>query len=54
MKPMTGMKVICNGHEGTISRVLEGQLSGMVEVRLERGTVCVSFAYPDCYVKPTA
>jgi hypothetical protein len=48
-KPMVGQKVICNGYEGVISRVLDGQLSGMVEVRLDRGVVCVPYAFPDCY-----
>lgn len=36
-----GQKVMCNGYEGTITKVCDGQLSGMVEVRLERGDVCV-------------
>jgi len=44
-----GQKVICNGHKGTVTKVCDGQLSGMVEVRLERGSVCVPYVYPDCY-----
>jgi molybdopterin-binding protein len=36
-----GQKVLCNGYEGTISAVLTGQLTGMVEVRLPGGLVCV-------------
>jgi hypothetical protein len=37
-----GDPVMCNGYPGTISRICEGQLAGMVEVRFPRGTVCVS------------
>jgi len=37
-----GQEVICNGYPGHISRICDGQLAGMVEVRLERGEVCVS------------
>ena len=44
-----GQRVICNGHPGTIERVCTGQLAGLVEVRLARGSVCVSACYPDCY-----
>jgi hypothetical protein len=48
-KPMVGQNVICNGHDGTITKVHTGQLAGMVDVRLERGSVCVPYSYPDCY-----
>lgn len=41
--------VICNGYPGTIVAVKDGQLKGMVEVRLPGGEVCVSASYPDCY-----
>lgn len=44
-----GQRVICNGHPGTVERVLTDQLAGMVEIRLARGSVCVSASYPDCY-----
>lgn len=47
-----GQAVICNRQEGVVSAVLTGELEGMVEVRLERGEVCVSANYPDCYPKP--
>ena len=41
-----GTRVLCNGgYPGTISRVCEWS-DGMVEVRLDRGTVCVDIA--DC------
>lgn len=36
-----GTKVICNGYEGTVLQVHAGQLLGMANVRLARGTVCV-------------
>lgn len=39
-----GQKVICNGFPGVIVKVCEGVLKGMVEVRLGRGTVCVSIS----------
>lgn len=41
--------VICNGYPWTITKVLDGQLEGMVEVRLPGGEVCVSASYPSCY-----
>ena len=41
-----GDKVICNGYEGAI---ISWYSEGMVEVRLSRGSVCVSACYPDCY-----
>lgn len=37
-----GQRVMCNGHDGNISHVCTGQLKGMVEVRLDRGGVCVA------------
>lgn len=37
----SGQKVICNGYEGTVMKVCDGQLSGMVEVRVPGGLVCV-------------
>jgi hypothetical protein len=37
-----GTKVICNGYPGTVVVVHEGQLAGMIDVRLDRGDVCVS------------
>jgi preprotein translocase subunit YajC len=40
-----GQKVFLNragGIFGTITKVCTGQLSGLVEVRLSSGTVCVS------------
>jgi len=49
MQATVGQKVICNGYPGTITTVCDGQLKGMVEVRLARGSVCVSYSYPDCY-----
>ena len=36
-----GQNVMCNGFPGTITAVCSGKLKGMIEVRLERGTVCV-------------
>ena len=44
-----GDKVTCNGYEGTVQEVHYGQLSGMVDVRLDSGSVCVPASYPDCY-----
>lgn len=41
-----GQSVICNGYPGTVQRMYDAD---MVEVRLERGAVCVSASYPDCY-----
>ena len=43
-----GDKVICNGYEGIVIQMFS---EDMVEVRLERGDVCVSAGYPDCYLK---
>jgi len=36
-----GDKVICNGYRGSVYAVCEGQLSGMVEVMVPGGIVCV-------------
>ncbi len=41
-----GDRVKCNGYEGAVGRVCEGQLAGMVEVRLNSGTVCVDGTDP--------
>lgn len=35
-------RVWCNGNSGVITRLCDGQLTGMVEVRLPGGEVCVS------------
>ena len=48
-----GQAVICNGFPGNIGRVCEGQLAGMVEVRLDRGLVCVSASFPEVYPAKT-
>lgn len=37
-----GDKVMCNGFQGAITLVCTGQLEGMVEVRMDRGSVCVA------------
>jgi hypothetical protein len=37
-----GQRVHCNGYEGTVYKVCDGQLAGMYEVRLPGGLVCVS------------
>lgn len=42
-----GDRVICNGFPGVVARVLDGKLSGMVEVRLASGLVCVSATFPN-------
>ncbi len=44
-----GDKVICNGFEGIVRKVLDGKLDGMVEVRLGSGEVCVSASFPNVY-----
>lgn len=36
-----GQNVMCNGFPGAITEICTGKLAGMIEVRLERGTVCV-------------
>jgi len=46
--PVVGLKVVANGHLGTITRVCEWSDS-MVEVRLASGTVCVDYNGIDCY-----
>ena len=35
-----GDRVNCWGYEGTVVRVLTGQLQGMIEVRLPGGLTC--------------
>ena len=42
--PQIGQQVKCNGYEGAIVVIHTGQLAGMVDVRLDRGTVCVSYS----------
>ncbi len=37
-----GDQVICNGYQGVIKTVCDGQLKGMVEVKLRSGVVCTS------------
>ena len=44
-------KVICNGYPGTITKVCDGVLSGMVEVRLNSGDVCIDIKDLLVYVK---
>ena len=49
-----GTKVMCNGHEGTVTRVCEWD-TDLVEVRLESGTICTGKSdfdgrYANCYV----
>lgn len=39
-----GQRVICNGYEGVVRVVCGGQLTGMCEVRLASGFVCVSIS----------
>ena len=36
-----GDKVICNGYDGTVTKLCEWSDGGLVEVRLARGGVCV-------------
>lgn len=49
-KPLVvGERVICNGFPGVVKTVCEGQLEGLVEVKLESGVVCVPGTFPDCY-----
>lgn len=43
-----GQHVVANGFPGTITQLCEWSDS-MVEVRLERGTICVDFNGVDCY-----
>jgi len=42
MTYQVGQKVLCDGFKGRIIEVCTGKLEGMVVVRLDRGTVCVS------------
>lgn len=44
-----GQAVICNGFPGTIYRVCEGPLKGLVDVRVPGGLTCVSASYPDVF-----
>ena len=38
-----GQRVMCNGYEGSVSRLCEWSSGeGMVEVRLDSGVVCVA------------
>jgi len=37
-------KVRVNGQSGIVETICTGQLTGMVEVRLERGCICVPIA----------
>lgn len=39
-----GQKVRCNGHDGTITKVCDGTLMGMVEVRVPGEEVCVGIS----------
>lgn len=39
-----GQPVTVNGFAGVIAKVCDGQLRGMVEVRLPRGMVCVDLS----------
>lgn len=38
----TGDKLMCNGYEGRVHKICEGQLKGMIEVKLASGICCVS------------
>ena len=40
-EPKIGDKVTFSGYEGTIILVHVGQLTGMVDVRLDSGAICV-------------
>lgn len=44
-----GEPIVANGFRGSVSKVLDGQLAGMLEVRLPGGTACVSSSFPDCF-----
>lgn len=39
-----GQRVMLHGYQGTVVKVCEGQLSGMLEVRLPGGVVCVGMS----------
>ena len=43
-KVHAGQRVVCNGYPGTITKVCDGALLGMVEVRVPGGLVCVDIA----------
>lgn len=36
-----GQRVLCNGYMGTVMKVCDGQLAGMIEVRVPGGLTCV-------------
>ena len=42
-------QVVANGYRGTVAKVLDGQLEGMVEVHLPGGVACVAASFPDCF-----
>jgi len=44
-----GESVVANGIRGTVTKVLDGQLAGMLEVRLPGGVICVSASFPNCF-----
>ena len=44
-----GDDVVANGYRGTVAKVCDGQLTGMVEVRLPGGVACMSASFPDCF-----
>lgn len=48
-----GDAVLCSGYPGIVSKVCDGVLAGMVEVKLARGCVCVSASYPEVLPAPT-
>jgi hypothetical protein len=37
-----GLKINCNGFQGTVIEIHHGQLKGMIDVYLDSGTVTVS------------
>jgi len=39
-----GTELFCNGYPGTVTKICDGQLKGMAEIRLSRGGVCVSLS----------
>lgn len=47
-KVCVGDIVQCNGHPGKITKLCEGQLIGMVEVKLESGYACVDVEDLEC------
>ena len=44
-----GDSIVANGYRGSVGKVLDGQLEGMVEVRLPGGVACVSASFPECF-----